>query len=334
MTPLLFSPFQLGKLTLKNRLVMAPMCMYSANEQGEAQAFHHSHYTARAYGGVGLIIQEATAVEPRGRISNHDLGLWSDSHIAKLQAIVHAVHQTGSHMAVQLAHAGRKCGVKTETIIAPSPILFSEQYAQPHAMSLRDIKEVQLAFQSAAFRAEKIGYDGVEIHGAHGYLINQFLSPLTNHRTDDYGGNLEKRTRFLLEILQHVRSVFKGAIWVRLSVDEYHPEGHHVEDTFKVLSLIKPWIDGVNVSSGGVVPFPIQASTGYQIPMAKELKSLGIPIIGGGLITTYEQVNHILEVDQLDAVYLGRELLLNPYWLLQQAKKHHPEVMLEAYKRG
>jgi NADPH2 dehydrogenase len=334
MPGIVFTPLRIGKLTLKNRIVMAPMCMYSADTQGVAQPFHLSHYTSRAYGGVSLVIQEATSVESRGRISKNDLGIWDDFHIPKLQEIVQAVHQAGSKMAIQLAHAGRKCGVQTETILAPSALLFSDQYPLPQAMTLQDIHEVQIAFKKAAERAQRIGYDGIEIHGAHGYLINQFLSPLSNERTDDYGGSLEKRSRFLLEILEHVRAVFHGSVWVRLSVDEYHPKGHRVEETIQVLKIIKPLIDAVNVSSGGVVPFPIQATPGYQIPMAKQLKSLGLTIIGGGLIKTYEDVIQVLEHDQLDAVYLGRELLLNPYWVLQQSKKHHPEAMLKAYDRG
>jgi NADPH2 dehydrogenase len=335
MQPILFTPFQIGSLTLKNRLVMAPMCMYSANPEGVAQSFHLSHYTARAFGGASLIVQEATSVESRGRISNHDLGLWHDQHIPMLKRVVEAVHDAGSKMAIQLAHAGRKCGVKSETLIAPSALIFSEQYPAPGAMTLNDIHEVQQAFKSAAKRAQDIGYDGIEIHGAHGYLINQFLSPLSNHRTDAYGGSLLNRTRFLLEILQAVRSVFHGPVWVRLSADEYHPEGHHIDETIQVIHHLQPLIDAVNVSSGGAVPFPIQVTPGYQIPLAKKIKeALTMTVIGGGLVKTYEEVTHILENEKLDAIYLGRELLLNPYWLLQQAKKHHPEAMLKAYDRG
>jgi NADPH2 dehydrogenase len=328
-----FSPIAWGKLQLKNRIVMAPMCMYSADEHGFVLPFHFAHYTARAYGGVAMVITEATSVEARGRISAQDLGIYDDRHVVRLKKLVDEVHIAGSLIAIQLAHAGRKCGVKTHTSIAPSAVTFSQDYPVPATMTIADIQEVIHAFREGARRAQLAGFDGIEIHGAHGYLINQFLSPLSNLRQDQYGGNLQNRVRFLIEILQAVRMVFKGEVWVRLSADEYADGGHHLQDTIALLQLIKPLIAGVNVSSGGVVPFPIKPSPGYQLPLSRGIQDAGIPTIGGGLITTMEAIEEALDKDAT-LVYLGRPLLLNPYFVLQEIKKHAPERMLKAYQRG
>ena len=312
---------------------MAPMCMYSADEHGFVLPFHFAHYTARAYGGVAMVITEATSVEARGRISAQDLGIYDDRHVSGLKKLVDEVHIAGSLIAIQLAHAGRKCGVKTHSSIAPSAITFSQDYPVPAAMTIADIQEVIHAFREAARRAQLAGFDGIEIHGAHGYLINQFLSPLSNFRQDQYGGNLQNRVRFLIEILQAVHVVFKGEVWVRLSADEYADGGHHLQDTIALLQIIKPLIAGVNVSSGGVVPFPIKPSPGYQLPLSRGIKQAGIPTMGGGLITTMEAIEEALDKDAT-LVYLGRPLLLNPYFVLQEIKKHAPERMLKAYQRG
>jgi NADPH2 dehydrogenase len=328
-----FSPIAWGEIQLKNRIVMAPMCMYSADEHGFVLPFHFAHYTARAYGGVSMVITEATSVEARGRISAQDLGIYDDRHVSGLKKLVDEVHIAGSMIAIQLAHAGRKCGVKTHTSIAPSAVTFSQDYPVPATMTIADIQEVIHAFGEGARRAQLAGFDGIEIHGAHGYLINQFLSPLSNLRQDQYGGNLQNRVRFLIEILQAVRSVFKGEVWVRLSADEYADGGHHLQDTIALLQIIKPLIAGVNVSSGGVVPFPIKPSPGYQLPLSRGIKDAGIPTIGGGLITTMEAIEEALDKDAT-LVYLGRPLLLNPYFVLQEIKKHAPERMLKAYQRG
>jgi NADPH2 dehydrogenase len=329
----LLSPFQFGQLPLKNRIVMAPMCMYSADHSGTIQPFHFSHYTARAYGGVAMVITEATAVEARGRISDRDLGIYDDAHVEGLKQLVDAVHHADSKIAIQLAHAGRKCGIKGAQTIAPSAMTFSQDYPTPQAMTLKQIHEVVEAFKLAATRASLAGFDGIEIHAAHGYLINQFLSPLANHRTDEYGGSLANRTRFLKDILAAVRSVFKGEVWLRMSAEEYAEGGHHLPETLEVVKLIRHLIAGVNVSSGGVVPFPITPKPGYQLPFAQAIRALGVPSVGGGLITTVDQMEAALDVD-CDLIYLGRELLLNPYVVLQIIKKHAPERMLKAYQRG
>lgn len=333
MSGLLFTPFQWGSLSLKNRLVMAPMCMYSANEEGHVQPFHLAHYPARAYGGVSLVIVEATAVESRGRISIHDLGIYDDAQLAGLHQLVSAVHHGGAKIAIQLAHAGKKSGDMSQEAISSSAIPFTPEHRTPRAMTKEDIQTVIHHFRLAAHRAQQAGFDGVEIHGAHGYLINQFLSPLTNHRTDEYGGSIENRTRFLIEILQAVSTKFHGAIWVRLSVEEYAEGGHHVEETLRVINLIKPYVVGVNVSSGGAVPVSIQSYPGYQLGFAKVIEKQGIPTIGGGLVTTYEQIEDALG-QGISLIYLGRELLLNPYFYLQLVKKYHPHDLIAPYKRG
>lgn len=326
-------PVQWGRLSLKNRIVMAPMCMYQADCNGLIQPFHFSHYTARAYGGVAMVITEATAVEARGRISDRDLGIYDDQHISGLKSLVNHVHEAGSFIAIQLAHAGRKSGIKNQLAIAPSALAFSQDYPLPKAMTQEEILEVIHAFQTAGKRAQDAGFDGIEIHGAHGYLINEFLSPLTNTRQDEYGGSLANRVRFLKEVLIAVKKVFKGEIWVRLSAEEYAEGGHHLLETIEVLQMIQPYIAGVNVSSGGVVPVTIQPKPGYQLPFAHEIQKSGILTIGGGLITTLDQIETALDQD-CHLIYLGRELLLNPYFVLQQIKKHAPERMLKPYQRG
>lgn len=329
----IFTPFKLGHLNLKNRLVMAPMCMYSADTKGVVQPFHFTHYPTRALGGVALVIQEATAVEARGRISLNDLGLYDEAHVPGLKKLVEAVHQQGSLMAIQLAHAGRKSAKEYGGIIAPSAIAFSQDYPTPEAMTLSMIHQVIDAFRLAARRAKVIGYDAIEIHAAHGYLIHEFLSPLSNHRDDAYGGSLENRTRFLLEILQAVHQEFGDQVWIRVSAEEYVEQGHHVEDTIQILNIIKPYIMAVNVSSGGIVPAQIKVEKGYQLTMAKAIQQAGWITIGGGLLTSFEDVESALATS-CELVYFGRELLLNPFVYLQWIKQYQPQMMVAQYKRG
>ena len=203
----LFSPFQIKNMTLRNRVVMPPMCMYSA-ENGMPNAFHFTHYTSRAVGGVGLIIIEATVVMPNGRISDHCLGLWNDEQMHALTPLVSECRRLGAKVAIQLNHAGRKCEADEPVILAPSAIPFDENSKTPHEMDESDCKNVVKAFRDAAERAEKAGFDAVEIHAAHGYLLSEFLSPLTNHRTDACGGSTENRCRLLIEVLKAVHEVW------------------------------------------------------------------------------------------------------------------------------
>lgn len=317
----LFSSFKLKDLEFKNRIVMAPMCMYSAEDDGLATEWHRIHYATRAIGGVGLIMQEATGVESRGRISNRDLGIWNDTHVEGLKKIVDTCKSYGAVIGIQLGHAGRKCEIQKENTISPSAVAFSEEYKLPLEMSKEDIKVVVDAFKNAARRCFQIGYDIIELHGAHGYLINQFLSPLTNIRTDEYGGSIENRARFLKEIVREVRKVWpkEKAIILRVSAEDYSKEGNHPADLAKMINLVKEeGIDIINVSSGGVVPADIYPYQGYQVKFAEIIKEeTGLPVMAGGLIVSAHMAEEILQNNRADMIFLGRVLLRNPYWLLQ-----------------
>lgn len=327
----------LKSLELNNRIVMAPMCTYSADETGLANDWHFVHYVTRAVGQVGLIIVEATGVEPRGRITNRDLGIWSDEHIPGLKRIVDGVHQYGSKIAIQLGHAGRKAKFEQVVPIAPSAISFNEHYDTPHEMSETDIKSVIEAFKNAARRAYLAGFDAIEIHAAHGYLLNQFISPLTNKRTDHYGGTLENRVRLLKEVIAAVKMEWPEhlPILVRLSANEYHSDGHGLEETMAVVNIIKDEVDLIDVSSGGVVEAPIKAFPGYQIPLAEAIKyQCNVKTIAGGLITDYQMVEEILNNNRADYVFLGRELLRNPYFVIRYPGAKEKEIIPYQYKRG
>ena len=281
MIKVLTKPIKIKSLNIKNRIVMPPMCMYSAKEDGIANAFHEVHYATRAYGGVGLIIQEATAVEPEGRITINDLGIWSDEHIAPLSKVVSLVHHAGAKMGIQLAHAGRKA--QLPKAFAPSSIAF-EGYEVPTEMTLADIDRVIHQFKHAAKRANLIGYDLVEIHGAHGYLINEFLSPLTNQRTDQYkDGGL-----FLEQVIKAVRSEWpiEKPLCIRVTAEEYVEGGLHPESLVKIINRVKDLgVDLIDVSSGGNFKANINLFAGYQLGFAKTIKEgTNLPVIGGGLI--------------------------------------------------
>lgn len=335
----LFSTFEVKDMELKNRIVMAPMCMYSAGNDGLATPWHTIHYATRAQGGVGLIIQEATAVESRGRITANDLGIWSDDHIKPLKEIVDTVHSLGAKMGIQLQHAGRKCTVANERILAPSAIAFSHDYRIPHEMTTEEIKEVVQAFRDAAKRVLEVGYDVIELHGAHGYLINEFLSPLANKRTDEYGGSKENRVRLLKEVVMAVREVWpmEKPLIVRVSAYEYHEEGNDAADVAQMLSLVKQFgIDLINVSSGGVVLAPVPLYQGYQVNFAEVVrKQVALPVMAGGLITNAFMAEEILSNNRADLIFLGRVLLRDPYWALSADAHLHQEVTWpKQYERG
>lgn len=335
---MLFTPFSLKELLLKNRIVMPPMCMYRAGNDGIVTEWHMLHYGTRAVGQVGLIIVEATGIEPRGRISNRDLGIWEDGHISGLKKLVEIVHAQGAKVAIQLAHAGRKSEVQDTIPVAPSALAFNEEYKMPAELSTEEIQEVIAKFSAAARRAVQAGFDAIEIHGAHGYLINQFLSPLTNLRKDEYGGSPENRVRFLDEVLEAIHAVIpeRMPLIVRVSAEEYHQDGNGTQDIAAMLKLVKHrGIDLVNVSSGAVIPVVPRAYAGYQIPFALKIKEMtDLPVLGGGLITEAAQAMQVAKTG-VDLVYLGRELLRNPYWVLQAAHVLGEEVQWpESYVRG
>lgn len=333
---ILYKEIRIKNDIIKNRIVMAPMCMYSAGEDGIAKQFHLIHYATRAIGGVGMIIVEATGVEPRGRISENDLGLWSDEQIQMLKGIVDEVHKYDSLIGIQLNHAGRKAVTK-EKNIAPSNIV-DAGFGNVIEMDKDTITRTISLFKEAALRALKAGFDFIEIHGAHGYLINQFLSPLSNKRTDEYGGSLENRARFLVEIVNATRQVWPKdkILGLRVSAEEYLDEGNHPEDLAKMISLFKDKIDFVDVSSGGVVAAPIKAFPGYQLQFARTIKGLTkLPTIGGGLITDPHMAEDAISKGMVDMVFFGRELLRNPYFALNAAKELNFEVEWpKPYKRG
>ena len=320
----LFTEFQIKDMILKNRIVMPPMCMYCAPENGMATKWHVIHYATRAVGGTGLIIVEATGVSPEGRLTSNDLGIWDDSHVDGLSQIVQAVHECGAKIGIQLNHGGRKCEAKGVEIEAPSPIPFNEGDKPPREMSVRDIADTVGEFRSAAVRAKKAGFDLIQIHAAHGYLLNEFLSPLTNHREDEYGGNPENRVRILGEVIDAVREVWPAEkpLEVRVTAEDYQEDGNHAEDLGVLLNLVKAkGIDSVNVSTGGLVSVEPKAYPGYQVPQAVTIKEMtGLPVAAGGLLSDVNTINDILLQDKADMVYLGRELLRNPYWALRAAK--------------
>jgi NADPH2 dehydrogenase len=335
----LFSTFSIKDLELKNRVVMPPMCMYSAEDDGLIKDWHIIHYASRAVGGVGLIIQEATAIEPQGRITDNDLGIWDDSQIPGLKKLVQTCKTNGAKIGIQLQHAGRKYESKTETIFSPSAIAYSDEYQVPKEMTKDDIKRVVEAFKNAAKRCIEIGYDIIEIHGAHGYLINQFLSPLVNHRTDEYGGSIENRARFLREVVHAIREVWpeEKPLQLRVSAEDYMEEGNHPEDLAKIINLVKDeGLDIINVSSGGVVNVVPKAFQGYQTKFAEIVKEkTALPVITGGLIINAHMAEEILRNNRADLVFVGRALLRNPYWALQADFELNNEATWpKQYERG
>lgn len=320
----LFTEMKIKNMVLKNRIVMAPMCMYCAPESGIVTPWHVMHYGTRAVGGVGLVMVEATGVSKEGRIASKDLGIWSDEHIEGLSAIVSAVKENGAKIGIQLNHAGRKCeavGVQTE---APSSIAFKEGDPIPKEMTEEDIRATVEEFRQGALRAEKAGFDLIEIHAAHGYLLNEYLSPLTNHRTDRYGGSPENRVRFLKEVIAAIKTVWseEKPLAIRVTAEDYQEGGNHAKDIAEMLNLVQEeGIDLVNVSTGGLVPVVPKTFPGYQVPQAVTIKEMTkLPVIAGGLITTAVQAEEIISEGKAELVYLGRELLRNPYWAFDAAK--------------
>jgi NADPH2 dehydrogenase len=334
---MLFTPFTAKSLTLKNRIVMPPMCNYSAGRDGLANDWHYIHYATRAIGGVGLIIQEATGVEDGGRITARDLGLWHDGQQEPLARIVAAVRKHGAKIAIQLNHAGRKSEVEYLEPVAPSPLPFSDKYRTPRELTADGIAAIVERFAAAARRAAAVGYDAVEIHAAHGYLISQFLSPLSNKRADGYGGSPAGRARLLGEVVAAVRAAAPALpIIVRVSASDWEQGGNTPEAMAEMLNLVKSQgIDLLHVSSGAVTPVVPRAYPGYQIPFALTLKEkTGLPVIGGGLITDPIQAEQVVKAG-VDLVFLGRELLRSPYWPLEAAFVLGEEIVWpEPYLRG
>lgn len=318
--------FTINNVVLKNRLVMPPMCMYSASEEGFVEDFHITHYGARAYGGVGTILVEANAVVPEGRISENDLGIWDDKHIEGHTKLVKCIVEGGAVAGIQLAHAGRKAEVRSN-IYAPSSVRYSKDYKVPIELTKEDIKTLVKNFKNAFIRAKKSGYKIMEIHAAHGYLLNEFLSPLTNKRNDEYGcKSYEDRFRIIGEIISEIRDYDDTTpLSIRFSANEYVEGGNTIEDTVVFAKMAKE--HGVNIvdaSSGGVVEEQkLNVYPGYQVEYAKTIKEkVDIPTIAVGLITTLEQAEQILGSASADLVAMGRNLLRYPYFLINRIKDY------------
>jgi len=335
----LFSPFTLRGLTLRNRTVVSPMCQYSA-KGGFTDDYHLVHLGRFALGGFGLVIVEAAGVSAEGRISYGDVGIYDDAHVERLKRIVDFLHAQGASAGIQLAHAGRKASDKipwrggvpeTEaekieyayadwTPVAPSAVPHTEGYKIPAELSVDDIKAVVENFADAARRAGEAGFDVVEIHGAHGYLIDQFLSPLANKRTDEYGGSRENRMRFALEVVEAVRAVWPDdkPLFMRFSVQDWHPDGWQVEDSIVLAQEVQSrGVDLIDCSSGGFAGAQIATGPSYQVPLAAAVRSgAEIATIALGLITEPAQAEAVIAEGKADLVGLARGALDDPNWPL------------------
>ncbi len=353
-TPKLFEPLKLAGLTLPNRIVVSPMCMYSA-ENGLANDFHMVHLGQFALAGVGLIITEATAVAPEGRISPQDLGIWSDDHIDPLKRITDFTHSQGRLIGTQLAHAGRKAStyapflgkgeIKPQDggwqVLGPSALAFSNTYPTPLAMTQADILRVTADFVAAAQRADKANFDVIELHAAHGYLLHQFLSPLANVREDEYGGSFENRTRFVLEVTRAVRAVWPQhkPLVIRLSATDWAKGGWDIEQTVALARLLEAeGVTALDVSSGGLTTAQsIEVKPAYQVQFAAQIKQAlpTLAIITVGMIDTPELAESILQAHEADLIALARPLLGDPHWAQWAAKKLGGQTDIPAqYQRG
>ena len=350
---LLYSPFKIKGLTLRNRIVVSPMCQYSSID-GMANDWHLVHLGSRAVGGAGLIMTEAASVLPEGRISPDDLGIWKNEHIEPLKRITDFIREQGAKSAIQLAHAGRKASTAPPwegryqvdasnrgwQTVAPSPIPFNEDDSEPKELTIEEIQTVIEAFATAAKRSIEAGFDTIEIHAAHGYLINQFLSPLTNERNDEYGGSFENRVRLLLEVTRAIHNVIPDEmpLFVRISAHEWAEGGHSIEESVKVVKLLKEnGADLIDCSSGAVVrDQQIVLEKNYQVPFAAQIKKEANIATGAvGLITHAEDAEEILKAGKADLIFIGREMLRNPYFALMEADKLGENIEWpDQYKRG
>lgn len=355
MPRLAFEPITLRSVTARNRLWVPPMCQYSAvNRDGVATDWHMVHLGGLARGGAGAVIVEATAVTPQGRISPEDLGLWNNEQRDALVPIVDFMHSQGAVAGIQLAHAGRKASTyrpfdtqNSGTIpvdeggwqtVAPSPIAFPG-LAAPRELSSTDVAQIVAAFAAAARRAVDAGFDLVEIHGAHGYLLHEFLSPLSNTRGDDYGGSLANRARMLLEVVDAVRAEVgeSVAVLVRLSAVDWVDEGLTIDDTVQVVEwLADHGVDLIDVSSGSNMPAKIPSGPGYQVGFAQQIRQrTGVPTGAVGLITEPFQAEHILVTEQADVVLVGRESLRNadfPIHAAQVLRHQQPPTPVQYHR--
>jgi 2,4-dienoyl-CoA reductase-like NADH-dependent reductase (Old Yellow Enzyme family) len=335
----LFTPLTVREVTFRNRIAVSPMCQYSS-EDGFANDWHLVHLGSRAAGGAGLVIMEASAVEARGRISPQDHGIWKDEHIPFLSRIAAFLRQQGAVAAIQLAHAGRKGSTRRPwdgpgavpqedggwQPVAPSPVAFQADYPLPAELTRTEIAGLAGSFAAAARRALEAGFQVVELHFAHGYLTHEFLSPLSNHRTDEYGGSFENRIRFALETARAVRAVWpeRLPLFVRISASDWVEGGWDIDESVELSRrLCSLGVDLIDCSSGGLAPQQkIPVAPGYQAPFAARIRrEAGIRTAAVGLITTARQADEILRTEQADLVLLAREFLRDPYFPLHAAKE-------------
>ncbi|ODV40633.1 oxidoreductase [Cupriavidus sp. UYMMa02A] len=340
MSPL-FDPLDIGSLTLSNRIIIAPMCQYSAQD-GNAGDWHMIHLGSLALSGAGMLILEATAVSPEGRITAGDLGLYSDDNEAALDRVLKAIHAHAPiAVAIQLAHAGRKASSQAPweggqqvppdapggwQAVAPSPVPHAEGEVRPTALDRAGMDKVRDDFVAAAVRAVRLGIQGIEIHAAHGYLLHQFLSPLANRREDEYGGSLENRMRFPIDVFDAVRAAVPAhcPVWMRISATDWVPGGWDIDGTVALSKAVKArGCAAIHVTTGGVSPAQaIKLGPGYQVPYAQRVKAeVGLPTIAVGLITEPEQAEAIIAGNEADAVSLARAMLYDPRWPWHAAAK-------------
>ncbi len=335
----LFSPLEIRGITLRNRIAVSPMCQYSSDD-GFASDWHLVHLGSRAVGGAALVMTEATAVEERGRISPGDLGIWKDDHIPALARIARFIRSQGAVPGIQLAHAGRKASTNIPwqqggapipvgqggwPPLAPSAVPFLPHGPAPVEVTVAEIGTIVEAFAKAARRALDAGFQVVEIHGAHGYLLDEFLSPLANHRTDEYGGSFENRIRIVLETVSAIRAVWPESLplFLRISATDWAEGGWEVCDSVELARKVKPLgVDLIDCSSGGMVPWAqISPGPGFQVPFAERIRrETGILTGAVGMITEPDQANKIITGEQADLVLLAREFLRDPYWAMHAAK--------------
>ena len=346
---MLYDSIQFRNVKLENRWVMSPMCMYSA-EEGLANDFHLVHYGSRAQGGAGLIILEATAVVPEGRITPNCLGIWNDEQATEIKKVVDFIHKySTAKVGIQLAHAGRKSGIasnkeystaETWEIVAPSDIPFKEGGRIPLALSTEEVKDLVVKFKEAAKRAVNAGMEIIELHAAHGYLFHEFLSPISNQRTDEYGGSFENRIRFLLETVDAINDILTEdqALFVRISGTEYNDEGWNINDSIELSKILKTHhVDLIDVSSGGnYAGQKIELFDGYQVNLAEKVKhKAGVATAAVGLIKTKELAEDILKNQKADLIFVARELLRNPYLPVQASFEEHEDCFFpEQYDRA
>jgi len=337
--PRLFDPLALRSLTLRNRIAVSPMCQYSSRE-GFATDWHLVHLGSRAVGGAALVFTEATAVLATGRISPQDLGIWDDAHVEALGRIARFIDAQGAVPGMQLAHAGRKASTRrpwegTGAVpeseggwvpVAPSALRFDESYPEPRALEAAEIPSVVTGFADAARRAHAAGFRVIEIHAAHGYLLHEFLSPLSNRRSDGYGGSFEHRSRLVREVVRAVREVWPETLplFVRISATDWQEGGWDLEQSIALARVLRPLgVDLIDCSSGGTVPrAAVPVGPGYQTPFAERIRhEAGIATGAVGLITSPVQADHIVRTGQADLVMLAREMLRDPYWSLRAARE-------------